>query len=891
MTGLDRSDRPVSGMRMGVSTLLLAVAMALVPLNATLAPVLATPLTATRPSASLNLATANPPLSSHNVAYVFDDSIFPCGGSGCGMNDASFPRASIFVNALTGAAPGTGNSGTYTTASGTTTVNLTNVPLSTLNTASNALSGFDTAIIYQTCTIGANANAIAILNSFLSAGNKVLIFDADGCASVALGQADWSKFVFSFTTNSPGPKGASGSYTKIEASPLTSGLVLGPQPGDAVGDANIFTTFSGAWFQAIAATNVNAVTGIVEAYARTAPPAGGGLAIYEGEDFWYTVGPSAHLRLVFDNMLGQTWNPDGLPSTTAASNITLSPLLQNVAEGTSATVTATVTDTAGTPQSGIAVGFQVASGPDSGKSGSATTGANGQATFSLVGTASGTDVVQASFTDSGGRVHSSNTSQIVFAARTSLYVAMGDSYASGEGANYPNTPGCSNSIYIDTGTPPAGNPTNTDQLDVCGGISGHSGVGNICHRSNEAHAHFVENALTSSGTSLQFLACSGAVIQDMYQAYDSDPIHGGSQQQQGELAQIAALKRLSNVRLITLTIGGNDLNFAPIAGSCAAGVLPFGDEADCLVNDHVGLCKMLYGGTSLAKNYDCFYDAPSDRKPIGISVQGKITNVHDAVVQLLRDLHMAAPGARILVVGYPRWFPVGGTAAWGLNPVCSLFPQLDQKWLNDRIDVLDATLRDAVGQSGVAEFVSVNFNGHELCTNTPWLNPVDVVANKLGNSPELLHPNPLGHQYGFAPAIVATYLAPPATVGSTGIPQVVTAGQIEAPPVIKACGVCFGGDTINLKVARSTATSVTPVMQYKWYDQAGNLLNCKSRMCDHALVKDVTGCDHDYILETDGVNGSSAFWVIRYETVGGVGGLFSTCKLQQWSINPAAPVQ
>jgi hypothetical protein len=62
------------------------------------------------------------------------------------------------------------------------------------------------------------------------------------------------------------------------------------------------------------------------------------------------------------------------------------------------------------------VSFQVTSGPDTGKSGSGATNATGQANFSLVGSTSGTDVIQASFTDSSGHVHTSNTSQVVFTA-------------------------------------------------------------------------------------------------------------------------------------------------------------------------------------------------------------------------------------------------------------------------------------------------------------------------------------------------------------------------------------------------------------------------------------------------------------------------------------------
>ena len=55
------------------------------------------------------------------------------------------------------------------------------------------------------------------------------------------------------------------------------------------------------------ARNTNGVVGFVEAYARTAS---GGLAIYEGEDFWFTFGPTAHLKQVFDLILDQPFSPD-----------------------------------------------------------------------------------------------------------------------------------------------------------------------------------------------------------------------------------------------------------------------------------------------------------------------------------------------------------------------------------------------------------------------------------------------------------------------------------------------------------------------------------------------------------------------------------------------------
>jgi hypothetical protein len=280
------------------------------------------------------------------VAYIYDKTLPACTTE-CGINDARGPGSgdSIFRNAVGGALPGAGNEGTYTPAGGTAAT-LKNVTLAELDEKPKLLQegGYDTAILYQTCKIAEHPAALAQVNAFIETAHKVMIFDADGCSPVSLGEPNWSGFVFPFATNNPGPRGASGSYTAVEPSSLTAGLSVGEQEGDAVGDANIFTTKALHWFQAIAATNVEGVNGTVMAYSRTAS---GGLALYEGEDFWFTFEPTAHLKQVFDNMLNQHWNPDKLPSTifactTCASTVTTKLSSTVVPAGTAVTDSATI---------------------------------------------------------------------------------------------------------------------------------------------------------------------------------------------------------------------------------------------------------------------------------------------------------------------------------------------------------------------------------------------------------------------------------------------------------------------------------------------------------------------------------------------------------------------
>jgi hypothetical protein len=343
------------------------------------------------------------PKTSAAVAYITD--------FGAGSNDICGPScgSSIFVNALTGAPAG----GTYTTADLSKTVAVTDVPVATIDLGGAAvLAPYDTAIVYQVCDISSHPATMSALNTFLTNGGKLLLYDADRCAPGEGGLANYSSFLFPFSTSSPGPRGASGSYTAVVASTLTAGLAVGPQPGDSVGDANIFTSFSGDWCASITATNTLGANGFVEATARTPS---GGLVVYEGEDFWFTFGPTSHLRLVFDDMLKQDWAPDGLPCTIPASGISLAPASQTQNTGSPATVTATVVDINGNPVSGQAVSFTVTSGPNAGVTGGATTDGAGHASFTYTSATTGTDTLIAQFKDTLGNTHTSNSVTVTWA--------------------------------------------------------------------------------------------------------------------------------------------------------------------------------------------------------------------------------------------------------------------------------------------------------------------------------------------------------------------------------------------------------------------------------------------------------------------------------------------
>jgi RHS repeat-associated protein len=111
------------------------------------------------------------------------------------------------------------------------------------------------------------------------------------------------------------------------------------------------------------------------------------------------------------NQVTTTWG--------APRSLALSPLTASLPLGSSATVTALLTDGAHQPVANAPVTFQVVHGPDAGKSGQAGTDATGQASFTLTGASQGADAIQATAT--GGPVSNLVTVTWTATATTLLY--------------------------------------------------------------------------------------------------------------------------------------------------------------------------------------------------------------------------------------------------------------------------------------------------------------------------------------------------------------------------------------------------------------------------------------------------------------------------------------
>jgi hypothetical protein len=217
----------------------------------------------------------------------------------------------------------------------------------------------------------------------------------------------------------------------------------------------------------------------------------------------------------------------------------------------------------------------------------------------------------------------------------------------------------------------------------------------------------------------QTWACSGATTLDVYDPNDPSCKSGHSSGPNGEGCQIDHVDK--NTSLVTMSIGGNDADFA-------------NDLKDCYTNRF-----------KLHWSHPCSEEAGS--------IDQKIAALGPRLEQTLQAIHARAPHARIVIVTYPRMFPkdpTGNAACVTIVHVC-LTPD-DQRFFNDEASKLDRQICASVAAAGVgAECVDgLNaFDGCELGTQDSCLQaPASHISGStgIGINPGAFHPSKRGQR-------------------------------------------------------------------------------------------------------------------------------------------------
>jgi hypothetical protein len=288
------------------------------------------------------------------------------------------------------------------------------------------------------------------------------------------------------------------------------------------------------------------------------------------------------------------------------------------------------------------------------------------------------------------------------------YVALGDSYSSGEG------------------NPPfeAGTNTNDDR----------------CHRSAAAYPHIL--ASTYATHPPLFFACSGATTDDMAAKFNTEP---------SQLTKVG-----SDANLITLTVGGDDAGFSSVIKACILQKLVAPIKNPGPVGRWIGLGP----GPSCA-------DSPQFTKARDQQVLNVNSHVWDVYKTLLAKgdpVHTS-----IIVADYPHLF--GSTEhEQTCSELSPWLTAADQKWMNYEADRLDTTLINTAADAGV-NMVDVRgqFAGHGVCGNGGgWINGITTSSGWLPPSGSF-HPNASGHAFGYAAAITK-YIDNASLVTPEGLP-------------------------------------------------------------------------------------------------------------------------
>lgn len=289
------------------------------------------------------------------------------------------------------------------------------------------------------------------------------------------------------------------------------------------------------------------------------------------------------------------------------------------------------------------------------------------------------------------------------AVSTIDYLAMGDSYASGEGVfNYKSI-------------------TNEDI--------------NKCHLSELAYPYsFMNKGIVGTGESI---ACSGARVKDVINikdiAYNLDSPQAKFYTSNFNASEIinnyfpGATRQIEFIRalkpnIITLSVGGNDIGFSKIITSCVAGA------SEC-------------------------YETRQERQQL-VSI---IENTYGNLVRTYTEIKNANPSARIYIIGYPQVAKVDGTCAANVG-----LTNNEIAFTRDLISYLNSVIRMAANDAGVyytdTEYA---FEGRRLCETKSNLSAMNgltagtdsgvpkIISNVTGLSgplgQESFHPNIIGH--------------------------------------------------------------------------------------------------------------------------------------------------
>lgn len=328
---------------------------------------------------------------------------------------------------------------------------------------------------------------------------------------------------------------------------------------------------------------------------------------------------------------------------------------------------------------------------------------------------------------------------------TPWVVTLGDSYISGEAGRWAGSSNQSSSY--------------ADALGSTAYYDNASGTGETiprCHRSRSAEAYI------GGGVNGKNLACSGART-STYTDGDGRfkpglDFYDDGAGRQGQAKMLQGFAAANNVKMVVVSIGGNDFNFASIVQQCVTNFL----TSPSWWPDY---CK---DDSSVTSNFTSSNVT---------TVRGRIATALANVRTAMRNAGYADSAWTMVVQTYPSPIPNGSGFRYSQSGYtrqstggCG-FWNADADWANaTALPTINNAVTGAISQAGITNARTLNlasaFNGRRLCENgvglyeeqglthwtqagavdrTEWVNQIRTVSTCCSNSPyyiqESLHPN------------------------------------------------------------------------------------------------------------------------------------------------------
>lgn len=217
----------------------------------------------------------------------------------------------------------------------------------------------------------------------------------------------------------------------------------------------------------------------------------------------------------------------------------------------------------------------------------------------------------------------------------------------------------------------------------------------VCGRSPQAYPYLVAR---ETGLTLTHLACSGATAGDLV---TRQRVSGPNIP-----AQLPRAFANGTPKLITITAGANDAHWDDFIRSCYA--------------------------------FDCTSEANT------LAANAFLAALQLKLLYVFSDIQARSSGKppRVIVTGY-------------YNPLSERCASLQRNitraeinWLNAEASALNQTIHDVVKLYPFVSFVTVDFRGHDICSDKPWVQGL--------NDPAPFHPNAKGQRV-IGQAVLSAY--------------------------------------------------------------------------------------------------------------------------------------